>query len=213
MRISTRIGLGAAGAFAAAGLTAGIAGAAVPSDNHTVTAAVIDSGKQVQVTVDVDKDKGDQDCVVAIAPAASATDQDLVAQKINGTSSSASAQDVAAAEKRLATKTLVKKNLPVTAGTPATEAIEVPIDKPETSYAVSVTCEKKAATGATAGTASEAKQHVATVLTQGGSAQASPTAPTGNGSIPDSLTGILGDELPGALTGVLDSVLSGIPAV
>ena len=89
MRISIRIGLGAAAAFAAVGLTAGVAGAAVDSVRHTATGVVKNGGSKVEVTLKVAAGQPDQTCTIALAPAANAGDQDVIAKEINAASTDA----------------------------------------------------------------------------------------------------------------------------
>lgn len=220
MRISTRIGLGAAGgiavaAFAAIGLTAGAAGAAVTSTTHNASAIVRDSGKSVDVTITAAAGQPDQTCTIALAPVANAGDQDAVATQINAPTSAPDAgtenQEAAEAHAKLKDTTLeTKKDVKVSAGTPTIETITVTPAKARSSYAVSVICES----AATADTG--AAQHASTMIATATPPAAQRSAPganqTGNGSLPDSLTGLVGD-LPGVLTGILGTALGGgVPA-
>ncbi|MFZ2510336.1 MAG: hypothetical protein WAW85_04510 [Gordonia sp. (in: high G+C Gram-positive bacteria)] len=210
MRISTRIGLGAAAAFAAAGLTAGLAGAAVTSTNHTATGIVKDAGRNVEVTVAVAAGLPEQTCTIALAPAASASDQDVVAKQINTPGAATESQEARDAHARLKTATLeTKKDVKVTAGTPVVETLAVTPAKARKSYAVSVICESAATTD------TGAAQHASTMIVNETASATPRSAPesgqTGNGSLPDSLSGIVGD-LPGVLTGILDGALGSVPA-
>ncbi|GAC56078.1 hypothetical protein GOHSU_02_02260 [Gordonia hirsuta DSM 44140 = NBRC 16056] len=206
MRTSIRIGLGAAAAFAAAGLTAGIAGAEVTDANHTATGVVKDNGRQVDVIITTDKQKADQTCDISLYPVGSSAAADAFAENLNTGKATESTDDQAAATAGLDSAILVQeKAVAVTAGTPKTVTLTVPAEKVATSYTVSAVCDT--AETATARSAESSQRAVTTVV---GQSATTPGTSTGNGSLPDSLSGVLG-ELPEALTGLLGDVLGGLP--
>lgn len=205
MRTSTRIGLGAAAAFAAAGLTAGIAGAEVTDANHTATGVIKDNGGKVDVTITVDKQKADQTCDVSVYPVGSSAAVDAFAEDLNSGKTAESTDEPSTATADLTSAIVAqKKDVPVTAGTAETVTLTVPADKVATSYTVSAVC------GATETATRSAESTQRAVTTVVGQSTTTPGTSTGNGSLPESLSGVLGD-LPEALTGLLGDVIGGLP--